>query len=218
MGSGDEIMPHKDKEAARQYKADYRQKNLEAVRAYARKSANKNRDKRRSYWNVYSVDPENKAKIKAYRIQYESRPEVKEQKSLRGKQDYQRNKDKVLARQAARRRERLSVINSVALHYGCSNPACQWQGLLEAYQLDFHHFDPSTKLVEVAKLESASYDRIKAEINKCIVLCKNCHCQVHHGDLQVTPSMMCNVSIANGNDVSVLVNGEEIGKVAKYNV
>lgn len=47
--------------------------------------------------------------------------------------------------------------------------------------LDFHHTDQSTKDREVAKLvvEGYSIARIMSEIEKCIILCANCHRKEH---------------------------------------
>ncbi|QCC55843.1 homing endonuclease associated repeat-containing protein [Natronorubrum bangense] len=48
--------------------------------------------------------------------------------------------------------------------------------------LDFHHVDEDEKEMAVGKMISFGYsrDRIKAEIEKCIVLCANCHRKEHY--------------------------------------
>ena len=172
-------MPYKDKEKAR---------------SSARKSARKHREKRIAYYKEYISSPDNWAKKKSYMDEYESQPEVKEAKKLRSKTHYQLNKEKIIAKQAERRRERLDFMNKVALHYGCQNPDCSWAGELKTYQIDFHHLDPSTKTKEVAKMESFSFSNIIVEINKCVCLCRNCHAEVHHGDLELDESMLCHVN------------------------
>ncbi len=47
--------------------------------------------------------------------------------------------------------------------------------------LDFHHLDPSTKEQNIADYASKGYSpkRIALEIEKCIILCSNCHRKVH---------------------------------------
>ena len=52
-----------------------------------------------------------------------------------------------------------------------SSPAC----------LDFHHVNKNEKIMEVCKMVSLSYSKQKIlqEIDKCIVLCSNCH-RKHH--------------------------------------
>lgn len=48
--------------------------------------------------------------------------------------------------------------------------------------LDFHHKDPKDKLNSVSDLVIRGYARevILKEIDKCIVLCKNCHVKQHY--------------------------------------
>lgn len=55
---------------------------------------------------------------------------------------------------------------------GESHPAC----------LDFHHRDPATKRYTVAKmaLNGCSIETIREEIEKCDVLCANCHRKEHY--------------------------------------
>ena len=50
------------------------------------------------------------------------------------------------------------------------------------YCLDFHHRIPSEKDFSISHAISGKYghDRILEEIKKCIVLCKNCHSEVHY--------------------------------------
>ncbi len=47
--------------------------------------------------------------------------------------------------------------------------------------LDFHHLDPSEKEFNIAQLRSYSLSKLKKELDKCVLLCKNCHSEVHHG-------------------------------------
>ena len=49
--------------------------------------------------------------------------------------------------------------------------------------MDFHHLDRSKKEIAVSDAISRgwSLSRIKKEIDKCIIMCKRCHTEVHHG-------------------------------------
>ena len=169
-------------------------KDIEKRREAGRKSARKHRDKRRAYYQEYISDPKNRQKKAAYMAEYEADPEKKAAKIARNQLSYQKNKERVRIRQANRRKERLGFMHRVALAYGCQNPDCKWNGEFQPHQLDFHHLDPSTKLKEVAKMESFSFDKIIEEINKCVVVCKNCHADVHHGDARVDESMLCKIT------------------------
>ena len=47
--------------------------------------------------------------------------------------------------------------------------------------LSFHHLDPSKKDFSIAAAKSWSFDKIKKELDKCVMLCNRCHTEVHHG-------------------------------------
>lgn len=50
---------------------------------------------------------------------------------------------------------------------------------------DFHHTDKSKKKITISRLMcngSASWKRIKKELDKCILLCANCHRIVEHSE------------------------------------
>lgn len=48
--------------------------------------------------------------------------------------------------------------------------------------LAFHHIDESKKEFGIASYGySRSWDRVKAELNKCVLLCSNCHAEHHEG-------------------------------------
>jgi hypothetical protein len=41
--------------------------------------------------------------------------------------------------------------------------------------LDFDHLDPSTKVRDIAKMHTTNIKNLMKEIEKCQVLCANCH-------------------------------------------
>ncbi len=47
--------------------------------------------------------------------------------------------------------------------------------------LCFHHLIPGEKDVGIAKLRSHSFTKIKPELDKCVLLCSNCHAEEHYG-------------------------------------
>ncbi len=77
-----------------------------------------------------------------------------------------------------RRRSRLrSWLNDIKRERGCSrceidNVAC----------LDFHHVETATKGMAVGKMVTYGYgkERLRDEIEKCVVLCANCHRKTHY--------------------------------------
>jgi 5-methylcytosine-specific restriction endonuclease McrA len=52
--------------------------------------------------------------------------------------------------------------------------------------LVFHHIDPSQKDFGLSSRGlTRSWDAIKKEIDKCVLLCANCHAEVHDGITQL---------------------------------
>ena len=65
-------------------------------------------------------------------------------------------------------------VNSHKLEKGCAH--CGYNK--EAVALDFHHEDRKDKIINVSahwKTSWRQYQKMKKEIEKCIVLCANCH-------------------------------------------
>jgi len=45
----------------------------------------------------------------------------------------------------------------------------------------FHHLDPKEKDFNPSRLKKYSFDdRVKCELDKCILVCSNCHREIHH--------------------------------------
>lgn len=64
---------------------------------------------------------------------------------------------------------------------------CEICGYSKCYEaLDFHHRDPSIKSFGLsAKGITRSWDKIKDEIDKCVLICANCHREIHAGITQL---------------------------------
>jgi hypothetical protein len=64
----------------------------------------------------------------------------------------------------------------------CQNPNCSTPG---GYNrsingLDFHHIDPAKKEFDLSQMRlSKMNEKIKDELDKCLLLCANCHREVH---------------------------------------
>ena len=44
---------------------------------------------------------------------------------------------------------------------------------------DFHHINPSSKEISFGSKRSLSFESIKDELDKCVLLCSNCHRKRH---------------------------------------
>lgn len=56
---------------------------------------------------------------------------------------------------------------------------CEKCGETRAYVLDFHHKDKADKDFTIGQFKKGSLEVIKSEIDKCVVLCANCHREFH---------------------------------------
>jgi len=54
---------------------------------------------------------------------------------------------------------------------------CGYDKCIDAF--DFHHKDPTQKDFGISA-KSYSYERLKKEVDKCILVCKNCHSEIHY--------------------------------------
>ncbi|MFL6277642.1 MAG: hypothetical protein ACJ74G_20850 [Blastocatellia bacterium] len=89
---------------------------------------------------------------------------------------------KYLIEAVKRRRER---VRFTAIQYkgGCCQ-ICGYGRCMEA--LEFHHLDPTKKDFGISKKGyTRSWEKVKEEADKCILLCANCHREVHAGVLQL---------------------------------
>jgi len=74
-----------------------------------------------------------------------------------------------------RRKEALLYLGDKCVLCDNSNPE----------DLQFDHIDPTTKTNTIARLSSASEERFWSEVDKCQLLCKNCHYRKTMTDLGV---------------------------------
>lgn len=47
--------------------------------------------------------------------------------------------------------------------------------------LVFHHIDPSEKGFAISQNKNKAWYKVKTELDKCIMLCSNCHMELHDG-------------------------------------
>lgn len=81
----------------------------------------------------------------------------------------------------AKQRERALIRKLELIRYkGGKCEKCGYSNNLAA--LDFHHIDPKTKSFQLDSrhLSNTNIDKLKDEVNKCILLCANCHRETHY--------------------------------------
>lgn len=154
------------------------------------------------YNRRYKRKPEVKERIAKYNQEYNqryfSKPEVKEREKRRKAQYYQENKRKINESNAEWRRNNQDKARAIS--HRAQRKYSSWYYELKATKtcavcgesrppcLDFHHRDPTQKLFNIARAahrigsEVRTKEEILAEIEKCDVLCKNCHAVLHWGE------------------------------------
>ncbi len=89
--------------------------------------------------------------------------------------DTERKKRMVVHVSNRRRKVKMMAVE----HMGGKCVKCGYQKCIAA--LEFHHTDPAQKDFNLAKKGCTfSWDRVKQEIEKCILVCSNCHREIHY--------------------------------------
>lgn len=76
--------------------------------------------------------------------------------------------------------EKTIRINEYKASCGCAK--CDER---EPVCLEFHHLDPSEKDFVISTSATRSWEKVEAEMLKCVVLCANCHRKVHAGLIEL---------------------------------
>jgi len=85
------------------------------------------------------------------------------------------------------RHDRQLWIIEIKEHYGCAH--CEENHIC---CLTFHHIDAKSKNRKICKcLSNFSKSLIRDEVNKCIVLCFNCHAKVEKDLLSIDLTKRC---------------------------
>lgn len=93
---------------------------------------------------------------------------------------YESNKDKYIKKAIKYKKDFIDLFNKYKKSLFCQN--CKDD---RYWVLDFHHINPLEKDFEIATLiQKGSKKLLDKEINKCIVLCANCHRDLHYKEKQ----------------------------------
>jgi len=94
------------------------------------------------------------------------------------KEYYQKNKEKEKLRTKERRANTINWLQKYKDNLQCCRCDENFNKCLH-----FHHINPEDKIMGIANMPHNGYSitNIKKEIDKCIVLCANCHIKEHAG-------------------------------------
>jgi 5-methylcytosine-specific restriction endonuclease McrA len=86
--------------------------------------------------------------------------------------------------------ERRKKLRQKALeHFGNKCQICGYSKSPRA--LSFHHLDPKTKKFGISmRGMTRSWDKIESELKKCVLICSNCHAEVHDGITQLPEEIL----------------------------
>jgi hypothetical protein len=62
---------------------------------------------------------------------------------------------------------------------GARCPGCGKNASQSGRPLHYHHIDPSRKAFEISKASGKTLDEVKEEIDKCVLICYQCHRRMH---------------------------------------
>lgn len=68
-------------------------------------------------------------------------------------------------------------VRDLKIEYGGKCSYCGYDKCLDALQ--FHHLDPTEKEFHLGQGRGKKLETIKAELDKCVLLCSNCHIEEH---------------------------------------
>lgn len=96
---------------------------------------------------------------------------------LTGEEKDKHNSDAVIKRR--------KKIKNLAIEYkGGKCICCEYNKCTNA--LEFHHLDPSIKEFNIGKNGATrSWEKVKIELDKCVLLCSNCHREIHAGLIDI---------------------------------
>ena len=125
---------------------------------YIARNPEKYKEYARNHYHRVQADPERAAKRKEVRTRW-----------------YAENKESVLQKQKEKKRARKQDAIS---YLGGACKECN--GEFHPAVFEFHHRDPATKDRDPSKLLQLKWERVKEELDKCDLLCANCHRLIHH--------------------------------------
>jgi hypothetical protein len=100
-----------------------------------------------------------------------------------GKSEFKKRSDgyyrcKKCAVDAVQKR-RLKVKEDAVIYLGGECNRCGYDKCIDA--LEFHHIDPDLKEFSISHNgHTRSWERVKKELDKCLMVCSNCHKEIHY--------------------------------------
>ena len=114
---------------------------------------------------------------------YKDKEKQKEKNREYQKKYYEQNKKYYIDKSAERKQKIREDFDEYKSTLNCSK--C---GENHIACLDFHHVDPSKKDFSIYQIKKYAWgkEKIEKELQKCVVLCSNCHRKLHYEDKNIS--------------------------------
>ena len=114
-------------------------------------------------------------RLKIRREKFTKKPKPKQSQKVINDRHYKKNKQKILDR---RRKDRKEFGKYLKNKLGGKCSRCGYSKSF--YALDFHHTEGNKEESLSKLIRNQSKQKALKEIKKCILLCANCHRELHH--------------------------------------
>lgn len=87
---------------------------------------------------------------------------------------------------------------------------CGYDKCLSA--LEFHHLNPEEKEFTISQNTNLAWEQINEEIKKCVLVCSNCHKEIHAGLVEAPTESSFNQEISDeiSREINYIKNGNKI--------
>lgn len=161
-------MPYKNKEYQKEYHKKYWIKNQDRLKEQKKQYRKDNKEKLKESWGKYYLKNQDKI-LEKQNMRRKSNPEyIKIYK--------QKHKKEIKEKERKCREEKRLYIDKYKLSKGCI--ICGYNKCAAA--LDFHHMKDKKFYLASSIGCRKNINEIKREMDKCIVLCANCHRELHY--------------------------------------
>lgn len=104
--------------------------------------------------------------------------------------------------------KRRDILKMRAVEYkGGKCEKCGYDKCISA--LEFHHLDPSEKEFTITQGYIKSWEKTKIELDKCILVCSNCHREIHYMNVDDTKRNLTLYKVKDENRKFCPICGEE---------
>lgn len=156
-----------------EYQAQWRKESPDKAKAISSRYYQKNRDR------LLAASRERNQSIEWK--EYQSKHYSENKEDILSKQRDRYSKDESMRKRKAATLQQRRKDRSEWLKNYKENQSCFVCGESDSACLEFHHKDPSQKEELVSRLinQAASMKMVLNEIEKCVILCANCHRKLH---------------------------------------